>query len=175
MPAKTACGSSKPSPWLCNMHRTLRATLLPLMIRVTAIGYLLFFVPNLLLAVTHHIDTLPPVLARLFDWGGSADATAVMLSTVYVVWAIFLFHSARDPVAHRLFLDFNLVANAAHFAAMLLMALTMPEEHRHATGVFVLGLISTIPLAACWLPVRRTVGPHREITSRVAVSARSLP
>jgi hypothetical protein len=78
-----------------------------------------------------------------------------MLSTVYVVWAIFLFDSARAPLAHRLFLDFNLTANAAHFAAMLLMALTMPQEHRHAAGVFALGLISTVPLAACWLPVRR--------------------
>jgi hypothetical protein len=138
------------------MNRIRLDTLLPLMIRVTAIGYLIFFVPNLVLAATHHIDTLPPMLARLFDWGGNADASAVMLSTVYVVWAIFLYRSARAPLAHGLFLDFNLIANSAHFAAMLIMALTMPEEHRHAAGVFALGLISTIPLAACWLPVRHS-------------------
>jgi hypothetical protein len=138
------------------MDKMRPATLLPLMIRVTAIGYLLFFVPNLVLAATHHIDTLPPLLARLFDWGGNADSTAVMLSTVYVVWAMFLFRSAREPLAHGLFLDFNLTANSAHFAAMLVMALTMPEEHRHAAGVFTLGLISTVPLAACWLPVRHS-------------------
>jgi hypothetical protein len=148
------------------MTRAQRTTLLSLMIRLTAIGYLLFFIPNLLLAATHHIHTLPPFVARLFDWGGSPDATAVMLSTVYVVWAIFLFHSARAPLAHRLFLDFNLTANAAHFVAMLLMALAMPEEHRHAAGVFALGLISTVPLAAYWLPVRRATGPAREIASR---------
>lgn len=157
------------------MTRAQRTTLLPLMIRLTAIGYLLFFIPNLLLATTHHIHTLPPFVARLFDWSGSADATAVMLSTVYVVWAIFLFHSARAPLAHRLFLDFNLMANAAHFAAMLLMALTMPEEHRHAAGVFALGLISTVPLAAYWLPVRRTTGPGLEIAPGAAISARSQP
>ena len=157
------------------MNQTRPATLLPLMIRLTAIGYLLFFVPNLLLAATHHIDTLPPFLARLFDWGGSADATAVMLSTVYVIWAIFLFHSARAPLAHRLFLDFNLTANTAHFAAMLLMALTMPEEHRHAAGVFALGLISTIPLAACWFPVRRTARPDREIAPGAVSLVRSKP
>jgi hypothetical protein len=148
------------------MNQNRRTTLLPLMIRLTAIGYLLFFVPNLLLAATHHIDTLPPLLARLFDWGGNADASAVMLSTVYVVWAIFLFHSARAPLAHRLFLDFNLTANAAHFVAMLLMALTMPEQHRHAVGVFALGLISTVPLAACWLPVRRAAESGLEIAYR---------
>ena len=134
------------------------------MIRVTAIGYLIFFIPNLVLAATHHIDTLPPLLARLFDWG--VDATAVMLSTVYVVWAMFLFRSARAPLEHGLFLDFNLMANSAHFAAMLIMALTMPEQHRHAAGVFTLGLISTVPLAACWLPVRRTARAGREIASR---------
>ena len=148
------------------MNQTRRATLLPLMIRLTAIGYLLFFVPNLLLAATHHIDTLPPLLARLFDWGGGEDASAVMLSTVYLVWAIFLFHSARAPLAHRLFLDFNLMANAAHFAAMLLMALAMPEEHRHTAGVIALGLISTVPLAACWLPVRRGSSARRLLADR---------
>jgi hypothetical protein len=148
------------------MTRARRTTLLPLMIRLTAIGYLLFFIPNLLLASSHYIHTLPPFMARLFDWGGSTDATAVMLSTVYVVWAIFLFHSARAPLAHRLFLDFNLTANAAHFVAMLLMALTMPEQHRHAVGVFALGLISTVPLAACWLPVRRAAEPGLEIAYR---------
>lgn len=139
------------------MNRIRPVTLLPLMIRVTAIGYLFFFVPNLVLAATHHIDTLPPSLARLFDWGGNADATAVMLSTVYVVWAIFLYRSAGAPLAHGLFLDFNLVANSAHFAAMLVMALAMPDEHRHVAGVAALGLISTVPLAACWLPVRHSV------------------
>lgn len=33
---------------------------LPAMIRLTAVGYLLFFVPDLVLAATHHIGTLPP-------------------------------------------------------------------------------------------------------------------
>jgi hypothetical protein len=95
------------------------------------------------------------VLARLFDWGEGGDAVAVMFSTVYMVWAIFLFRSARAPSANRLFLDFNLTANAAHFGAMLVMAATMPGQHQHTAGVLALGLISTVPLAACWLPVRR--------------------
>jgi hypothetical protein len=134
---------------------TRRATAwLPVIIRLTAVGYLVFFIPNLILAATHHIGTLPPMLARLFDWGQGGDTVAVMFSTVYVVWAIFLFRSARDPSANRLFLDFNLTANAAHFAVMLVMAVTMPDEHEHIAGVIALGVISTVPLAACWLPVR---------------------
>ena len=128
------------------------AAWLPVMIRLTAVGYLAFFVPNLILATTHRIGTLPPVLGRLFDWGG--DEIAIMFSTVYIVWAIFLFASARDPSANRLFLDFNLVANGAHFVVMLAMAMAMPDEHQHIAGVLLLGVITTVPLAACWLPVR---------------------
>ena len=132
------------------------AAWLPVMIRLTAVGYLAFFLPNLILATTHRIGTLPPVLGRLFDWGG--DEIAIMFSTVYIVWALFLFRSAQAPLANRLFLDFNLTANSAHFAAMLVMAVAMREHHRHLAGVVALGLLTTVPLAACWLPVRRRNG-----------------
>ena len=77
-----------------------------------------------------------------------------MFATVYIVWAIFLFEAARNPLAHRLFLDFNLIANSAHFIAMLVMALTMPEHRQHAVGVVALGLLTIVPIGACWLPVR---------------------
>jgi hypothetical protein len=127
---------------------------LPAMIRLTALGYLLFFVPDLVLVTTHQIHALPRFLSRLFDWGEGGDAVAVMFATVYIVWAIFLFQSARAPLAHRLFLDFNLTANSAHFTAMLIMALTMPEHRQHAAGVIALGLLTIIPIGACWLPVR---------------------
>ena len=137
------------------------AAWLPVVIRLTAVGYLLLFVPNLVLASTHQISTLPPFFARLFDWGEGGDSVAVMFSTVYVVWALFLFRSASAPSANRLFLDFNLTANSAHFAVMLVMAVTMPDEHQHTTGVLALGVISTVPLAACWLPVRRTASADR--------------
>jgi hypothetical protein len=131
------------------------AAWLPVMIRLTAVGYLLFFVPDLILAATHHVNGLPPLLARLFDWGEGGDPVAVMFSTVYIVWALFLYRSARAPLANRLFLDFNLTANAAHFGAMLVTAAAMRDEHRHLAGVVALGLLTTVPLAACWLPVRR--------------------
>jgi hypothetical protein len=92
---------------------------------------------------------LPPLPARLFDWGEGGDPVAVMFSTVYIVWALFLFASARAPLANRLFLDFNLTANAAHCGVMLVMAVAMRDEHRHLAGVAVLGLLTTVPLAAC--------------------------
>jgi hypothetical protein len=107
--------------------------------------------PNLVLAMINRASTV-------FDWGevGPDDrAVSVMFSTVYLIWAIYLFRSARAPQANGLFLDFNLTANAAHFAVMLVMAVTMSHEHKHIVLVLLLGLLSTVPLAACWLPVRR--------------------
>ena len=145
------------------MKLTSAAAWLPVMIRLTAVGYLLFFVPDLILATTYHINTLPPFFARLFNWGDGGDSIAVMFATVYVVWALFLFASARAPLSSRLFLDFNLTANSAHFAAMLIMAVTMRDQHQHIAGVLAPGLLTTVPLAACWLPVR-----HAANTSSLA-------
>lgn len=137
------------------MQAGIAARWLPPIIRLTALGYLLFFVPDLILATAHHIQALPPILGRLFNWGDGGDAVAVMFATVYIVWALFLFYSARAPLTHRLFLDFNLTANTAHFTAMLVMALAMPEHHEHTVGVIALGLLTIVPIGACWLPVRR--------------------
>lgn len=127
------------------------ASWLPVVIRLTAVGYLLFFVPDLVFALTDRANTL-------FDWGraGPGDRpVAVMFATVYIVWALFLFASAKAPLANRLFLDFNLAANSAHFAAMLVMAIAWRDQHHHLAGVVALGLLTTVPMAACWLPVRR--------------------
>ena len=143
----------------------LAAKWLPVIIRLTALGYLLFFLPDLVLAATHRIHTLPPWLGRLFNWGEGGDAIAVMFATVCTIWALFLFHSARAPLTHRLFLDFNLAANSAHMGAMLLMVLVMPEHREHAAGVIALGVITTVPMAACWLPVRQADG-QRNAESR---------
>ena len=132
-------------------HRGRTASWLPVMIRLTAIGYLLFFVPDLAFAVTHRASAL-------FDWGEGGAPLAVMFATVYVVWALLLFRSANAPLANRLFLDFNLTANAAHFGVMVIMAVAMRDQHHHLAGVVALGLLTTVPLAACWLPVRRRDG-----------------
>jgi hypothetical protein len=38
---------------------------------------------------------------------------------------------------------------------MLVMAAVMRDEHRHLAGMVALGLLTTVPLAACRLPARR--------------------
>jgi hypothetical protein len=106
------------------VRQTRAASWLPVMIRLTAVGYLLFFVPDLVFAITHRANAL-------FDWGEGGDAIAVMFATVYIVWGLFLFASAKAQLANRLFLDFNLAANSAHFGVMLVMAVAMRDERRH--------------------------------------------
>ena len=49
---------------MTQIQQTRAASWLPVMIRLTAVGYLLFFVPDLVLASTHHVSGLPPLLAR---------------------------------------------------------------------------------------------------------------
>jgi hypothetical protein len=90
------------------------------------------------------ISGLPPLLARLFDWREGGDAVAVMFSTVYVVWALFLFRSAKAPLANGLFLDFNITANSAHFGVMLLMAVGVHAQHGHLPGVQPAAVTSTL-------------------------------
>jgi hypothetical protein len=53
-------------------HPGRAASWLPAMIRLTAVGYLLFFVPDLISASTQHTGALPPLFARLFNWGRAA-------------------------------------------------------------------------------------------------------
>ncbi len=78
-----------------------------------------------------------------------------MLSAVYIVWGLFLWLTAKDPLRHRLFLDFTIAANAAHFGVMLEQGIVTEGEHTHLVGDVLLGWLLVIVLAAVCLPVRR--------------------
>jgi hypothetical protein len=52
-----------------------------------------------------------------------------MLFAIYIVWSIFIYRAARDPLAHKMFLDFTAWANVAHGIAMVPHALMLPEYH----------------------------------------------
>ena len=45
-----------------------------------------------------------------------------MLLLIYMVWGVFLLQAARDPRAHRSFLDFTMWANVAHGLLMIVQA-----------------------------------------------------
>ena len=42
-----------------------------------------------------------------------------MLSLIYLVWAVYLWVAAAQPVAYRSFLDFTMWANLAHGLVMI--------------------------------------------------------
>jgi len=96
----------------------------------------------------------PDLLYRMVGWGGVGDAEEQMISVVYIVWGLFLWASARDPLRNRLFIDFTLVANVVHFGLMGIQSFTY-GEHTHLYGDVLLGFLVIGALAAAWLPVRR--------------------
>ena len=62
-------------------------------------------------------------------WDRVTDHVAPMLFAVYIVWSIFIIRAARDPLAHKMFLDFTAWANVAHGISMVPHALMAPEYH----------------------------------------------
>jgi hypothetical protein len=130
-----------------------RSRALALVLRVTAVAFVVVFTLLFLASVTR-TDT-PELLYRLFAWGHVGDAEEQMLAAVYVVWGVFLWIAAREPLEHRLFIDFTIVANLAHAAVMAVQSFTYHGEHAHLWGDVVILLAVMVVLAALWLPVRR--------------------
>ena len=98
--------------------------------------------------------TTPDLLYRMLGWGDVGDAEEQMISIVYIVWGLFLWLAARDPARHRLFIDFTLAANLAHFGLMAIPSFTY-GEHTHLSGDVLLGFVILGVLAWAWLPIRR--------------------
>jgi len=125
---------------------------LSLVLRMIGALFVLFFVVAFV-ASAMKVST-PDILYRMLGWGDVGDAEEQMISIVYIVWGVFLWLAARDPVRNRLFIDFTLMANVAHFGLMGIQSFTY-DEHTHLYGDVLLGFVVLGVLAAAWLPVRR--------------------
>ncbi len=136
---------------------------LTLSIRLMAGGFLLFFglaLATLLLRLDQSLldSDAGRLLLRLVRWGdqqGGGQHYELMISTIYLVWGAFLWRAASQPFRHRLFIDFTVAANAAHFGLMFLQGLLMPGEHIHLAGDVLLGWASLLPLMLFWIPQRK--------------------
>ena len=89
-------------------------------------------------------------------WGPLDDPVVPMLLVVYIVWSIFVIRAARDPIAHKMFIDFTVWANLAHGVVMIPHALMSSEYYvKFATDIPMVFL----PAIAVWLwrpsPVER--------------------
>lgn len=89
-----------------------------------------------------------------------------MISTIYLVWGAFLWRAASQPFRHRLFIDFTVAANAAHFGLMFLQGLLIPGEHIHLAGDVLLGWASLLPLMLFWIPQRKRAAPSLAVERR---------
>ncbi|AOJ05735.1 MULTISPECIES: DUF6632 domain-containing protein [Burkholderia] len=138
------------SPWLS------------LITRLLGVSFLLFFgtaIVTILLGIDHQVagDPVGLLILRLVRWGGvhgGGEHYELMISAIYVVWGVFLWEAANDLFEHKLFLDFTVVANVAHFGLMFVQGLIMPGEHIHLVGDVALGGVALALFAATWIPAR---------------------
>jgi hypothetical protein len=126
---------------------------LPIVLRVIGASFVVFFTLGLISSAAR-IEA-PDPLRALVQWDELGNAEEQMLSIVYVVWGAFLWFAARDPLRHRMFIDFTLIANAAHFLLMFVQGIAIDGEHAHLVGDVPTGIGLVGVLAATWLPVRR--------------------
>lgn len=138
------------------VKESLSLRLFPIALRLLAAGFVVFFGGMVVLWALGGVEP-GSLLYPLTRWGHDQIATETMLCAVYVVWGVFLWRAADDPASNRLFIDFTVVANFAHFGAMLVMAIAMGGEHTHLLGDVPLGWVSILPVAALWLPVRSQI------------------
>jgi hypothetical protein len=86
---------------------------------------------------------------RFMRWSPLAKHIELMLEGVYLVWGVYFFVAARDPLRNLSFIAFTAWANGVHGLIMLVQSLMMPEFHYKiftdvayclilATGLFIL-------------------------------------
>lgn len=139
------------SPWL------------PLVLRLAGVSFIVFFGIALLGILTSLDKTMlqsgpGQLLMRLVRWGqqgGGGEHYELMISAIYIVWGAFLWKVAANPLGNKVFLDFTVTANLAHFGLMFLQGLLMQGEHIHLLGDVLLGWLLLGVLMAVWLPARR--------------------
>jgi hypothetical protein len=126
--------------------------LLPWVIRLTAAGFAIFF--SVLALHTLRVLDFGATYLSLVRWGSHGEAYELMICTIYLVWAPFLWRCARNPLAEKTFIDFTVVANVAHFGVMFFEGVLMEGEHVHLVGDVLLGWSGLILLMIFWIPVR---------------------
>ena len=130
---------------------------LQFVIRLTAAGFAVFF--SVLAFHSTNVADFGETYLSLVRWGTNSEAYELMICTIYLVWAVFLWRCAANPLAEKTFLDFTVVANVAHFGLMFFQAWAMNGEHQHLHGDVLLGWVGLLLLIAFWVPARRYAKP----------------
>lgn len=135
---------------------------LPFSIRLLSVGFVLFFSSAFLVILlgldkqllSSDVGQLIMSVVRWGDQSGGGEHYELMICITYVVWGFFLWYTAADPLEHKMFLDFTVAANVAHFGLMFLQGLFMHGERIHLVGDIALCWAALIPFIIFWLPAR---------------------
>lgn len=127
-------------------------------LRIIGAGWALFFAGLLLNTLADLFDH-DSWLGQRVMWGHGGDEYLLMLAAVNIVLGVFLYRSAAEPLANRTFIDFAVIANAAHLGLMLPMAIADPFDDAKLTGDVPAGILGTLVLAVLWLRVRPRASP----------------
>ncbi|KQQ76279.1 DUF6632 domain-containing protein [Acinetobacter sp. Leaf130] len=146
-----------------------------LVAKFTGISFLLFFAGAALL-IFFNIPAIllqfewGKFLVRLVRWGelqGGGELYELMISTIYIVWGWFILKAANEPLKNYMFFEFTMIANIAHFGAMLVMGLVMTHESPHLIGDVFLGWVMLLIYIYFWLPVRKIYKSDSELNRSV--------
>lgn len=103
------------------MNEATRMTWLRIVLRILSVGFFAAFIPWIALIL---LDA--PVLApggrlapllRFQPYNASYES---MLTAIHIAWAVTLWRASEDPAKHALFIDFTILASAAHGLVMLI-------------------------------------------------------
>lgn len=75
--------------------------------------------------------------------------------------------SLNEPLKNYMFFEFTMIANIAHFGAMLIMGLVMTHESPHLIGDVFLGWVMLLIYIYFWLPVRKIYKSDSELNRSV--------
>jgi hypothetical protein len=103
------------------MEEALRVIRLRLFLRVLSVGFLAAFIPWITLILLKAPILSPGGrLAPLLRFQPYNVHYESMMAAIYIAWAVMLWRASSDPARHPLFIDFTILATAAHAVVMLI-------------------------------------------------------
>ncbi len=85
--------------------------------------------------------TVPLLFGDIFLWHPRNIPDEMMISVIYLTMGIVMIFSASNPVAHKSFLDFVIIANILHAGVMLIYARNVYHVVIDVTSVGAMGIL----------------------------------
>ena len=86
--------------------------------------------------------TIPLLFSDRLLWQPRNFPVEMMLSSIYLAMGIVMLATAKNPKAHKSFIDFLILANLGHALVMLLFA----QNLWHMVDALAIGLLGGLPL-----------------------------